>query len=287
MTAWQVIDLTIPELEGRVDAKRGHIRANGDSIAHLEDAISILVAEDTKLDIHACLYTSAAKAGVPVVYCDHFGRPLGMMLPNSTHSRVATRHRAQIALSEPKRKQAWRAVVQAKIRNQATVVAGSPAATKLVELAQQVRSGDTDNREAQAARVYWSAYHEEPFRRDSGGDDTVNGALNYGYTVVRGAMAQAVVRAGLWPTAGIHHQARENAWCLVDDLMEPFRPVVDRAVLELDEFPSPEARQRLVSILEDKFDDTTTRVAIQESAEAFALYVEGESEEFSAPKLVA
>lgn len=287
MTAWQVIDLTVPELEGKVDAKRGHIRANGESIAHLEDSISILVAEDTNLEIHACLYTSAAKAGVPVVYCDHFGRPLGVMLPNSTHSRVAARHRAQISLSEPRRKQAWRSVVQAKIRNQASVIFGTPAAEKLIDIAQQVRSGDSSNREAQAARVYWSAFHEKSFRRDSASRDATNGALNYGYTVLRGGMAQAIVRAGLWPTAGIHHQARENAWCLVDDLMEPFRPVVDRAVLELDDFPSAEARQRIVAILDEKFDDTTTRTAIQESAESFALYVEGESEAFSAPKLVA
>jgi CRISPR-associated protein Cas1 len=209
------------------------------------------------------------------------------MLPNSTHSRVAARHRAQISLSEPRRKQAWRAVVQAKIRNQAVVVADSPTAGKLGELARQVRSGDVSNREAQAARAYWSAFHEKSFRRNADGDDSINGALNYGYTVLRGAMAQAVVRAGLWPTAGIHHQARENSWCLVDDLMEPFRPVVDRAVLDMEDFPSSAARQRIVAILDDKFDDTSTRIAVQESAEAFALYVEGDSEEFSAPEMAA
>lgn len=285
MTAWQVIDLTVPELEGRVDAKRGHVRANGESIAHLKDALSILVAEDTQLDIHACLYTSAAKAGVPVVYCNHFGLPLGIMMPNSPHSRVAARHRAQIELSEPRRKRAWQAVVRAKIENQATVVSGTEAEGKLRKLARQVKSGDSSNRESQAARVYWRDYHDASFRRRQDGVDEVNGALNYGYTVLRGTMAQAIVATGLWPTSGIHHVSRENSWCLVDDLMEPFRPAVDRVALKVDGFPSSEARQQLVGVLEAKFNETTTRVAVQESAEAFALYVEGNAAEFDAPRL--
>ncbi len=285
MTAWQVIDLTTPGMEGKVDAKRGHIRANGESIAHLDDALSILVVEDTHLEIHTCLYTAAAKAGVPVVYCDHFGKPLGIMLPNSPHTRVAARHIAQINLPEPRRKRAWQAVVRAKIDNQATVVAGTAVESKLRDMSREVKSGDSSNREAQAARAYWSEFFDESFRRNSDGTDEVNGALNYGYTVIRGAMAQAIVATGLWPTVGIHHTSRENAWCLVDDLMEPFRPAVDRAALIVDSFPSPEARQQLVAVLDAKFDDTTTRVAIQESAEAYALYVEGNADEFDAPRM--
>jgi len=284
MTAWQVIDLTLPEMEGTVDARRGHVRANGHSIAHLDDALAILVEEDTRLEIHCCLYTAAAKAGVPVVYCDHFGRPLGMMLPASRHTRVAARHRAQVALSEPRRKRAWQEIVRAKVSNQATVVPDPDASVRLRELAHRVRSGDTTNCEAQAARIYWRAFGES-FRRNSDGEDAVNGALNYGYTVLRGATAQAVMATGLWPTLGVQHSARGNAWCLVDDLIEPFRPAVDRAVLELECFPSPEARRRIVSVLEDKFDDTTTRVAIQETAELFALYVEGASDAFAGPRL--
>ncbi len=285
MTVWQVIDLTGSELAGRASANRGHVLIDGQPVGHLEDALAILVREDAPLRISTSLYTAAAKAGVPAVYTDHFARPLAVMMPISGHTRVATRHRAQSELSRPRRKRAWQAIVQAKIKNQAVSVDDKVTADRLMEIAAGVKSGDTTNREAYASRLYWRAFTAMPFRRDTDGKDPINGALNYGYTVLRGAMARAVTAAGLWPTAGIHHKGRENAWCLVDDLMEPFRPVVDRASRQLDSFPSQEAKQQLVSSLQDKFDDTTTRVAIQEFAEAFALYVEEKVSELPEPRM--
>lgn len=285
MTAWQTIDLTDPDLDGRINAKRGHVCANGETIGHLSDALSVLVSEDAHIEIHASLYTAAAKAGVPVVFCDHYLKPLGIMLPNSEHTRVAARHQAQVELSKPRKKQAWQEIVRAKITNQAFVVCDDSAQGKLIELSRNVRSGDSSNSEAHASRMYWRAMFGDEFRRDQDGNDEINGALNYGYTVLRGTMARAVVATGLWPTLGIHHHSRSNWFCLVDDLMEPFRPAVDRAVLGIDSFPSADARHRLVGILDDKFDDTTTRVAIQEWAESSALFIEGEIDDLSAPRM--
>lgn len=284
MTAWQIIDLTA-DFAGRLTAKHGHLLLDGQQLTHLDDALSLLVREDTKLDIHVAVYAQAAKAGVPVVICDHFARPLAIMLPNSRHTRVAARHQAQRNLSEPKRKRAWQEIIRGKIFNQAAVSESEQVTTRLIDFAKAVRSGDTTNREAQAARVYWRGFYSNTFERDKDGKDPVNGALNYGYTILRGICARAVVAAGLWPTAGIFHVGRENAWCLVDDLVEPFRPAVDRVVLGLEGFPSAQAKQQLALMFNAKFADTTTRVAIQEFVEAFALYIEGTTNELTVPKL--
>lgn len=285
MTAWQIVDLTDSGATGRIWAEKGHILLDGTSVGHLKDVIAVIVREDTRLRIATCLYTAAAKAGVSVVYTDHFAKPLGIMMPSSTNSRVAARHRAQMDLSHPRRKRAWQAIIRAKVKNQAAVVSDPEVAAKLIDMAADVRSGDTTNREAQASRLHWQAVFGGPFRRDADGKDPVNGALNYGYTVLRGAAARAVTAAGLWPTAGIYHSSRDNAWCLVDDLMEPFRPAVDRVVARTDSFPDRSARQALVAVLEDKFDKTTLRVAIQESVETFALYIEEKVDSLPEPRM--
>lgn len=133
----------------------------------------------------------------------------------------------------PLAKQLWRAVVIAKIRWQAAVLASRGAEAGAFDmLIRKVRSGDPDNVEAQAARRYWPLLMGEAFRRDrdAGG---ANGLLNYGYTVLRSLVARSVVAAGLHPSIGIHHANRGNAFALADDLVEPFRPLVDALTLHL------------------------------------------------------
>jgi CRISPR-associated protein Cas1 len=143
------------------------------------------------------------------------------------------RVRDQIALAGPLRKQLWKQIVQAKIRAQAANLAAGPARTRLLELARTVKSGDPTNHEAQASRVYWSAFFESiAFRRDRHGDGP-NPLLNYGYAVLRAAIARAIVAAGLLPSLGIKHSNRANAFCLADDLIEPLRPLVDARVKRL------------------------------------------------------
>ena len=139
----------------------------------------------------------------------------------------------QVAVGKPLRKQLWRQLVRAKIRAQAlNLPADCPARQKLLELSSGVRSGDPANVEAHAARVYWQNWlPDEAFRRDADGDG-VNALLNYGYAIVRAAVARALVAAGLLPALGLFHCNRSNAFCLADDLMEPLRPLVDRRVRE-------------------------------------------------------
>ena len=172
--------------------------------------------------------------GAAVVICGHDHLPAGMLLPVGEHTQVVTRLRQQIALRKPLGKQLWKQLVQAKIRAQADNLTEQRAARScLLALARSVRSGDPTNVEAQAARVYWQAWLNDPgFRRSPAGPPP-NNLLNYGYAVMRAAVARAVVAAGLIPALGIQHRHRANAFCLADDLVEPLRPLVDVRVREL------------------------------------------------------
>lgn len=286
MSAWQVVDLSGGHEALHVRVKQGHITVNGDQIAHLDDALCVIVNESTQADIKVSFFTAAASHGVPIVCCDRFDKPVSMMLPTSQNSLVAKRHVAQQALKRPKAKQAWQSVVRAKLRNQAAALNDRDVSPQIRTMAAEVKSGDSTNREAQGARIYWPAMFGADFRREQASFDPLNGALNYGYTVVRGSMARAITAAGLWPTLGIHHHARENAWCLADDLMEPFRPAVDMiAPIAADEFPSPESRATLVGVVNEMFGETTLRSAMQDLAERFAQYVEGSIDKLKVPLL--
>ena len=159
--------------------------------------------------------------------------PAGLLLPLGEHTEVVWRIHDQLAAKKPLKKQLWRQLVQVKIRAQAAnLAADSPVRRKLLILAREVRSGDPANVEAQAARVYWQALFGEAFRRNPDGDGA-NSLLNYGYAVLRAAVARAIVGAGLLPALGLHHANRGNAFCLADDLIEPLRPLVDARVRAL------------------------------------------------------
>jgi CRISPR-associated protein Cas1 len=205
------------------------------------EAVGSVPCEDIGIvlvDHAGTTYTHAALAGLAaadavVVICGRDHLPAGILLPLSDHTQVVWRLRDQLSVSKPLRKQLWKQIVQAKIRAQARNLPAGPARTRLLVLARNVRSGDPENTEAQAARVYWNAFFEGiVFRRDRDGDGP-NPLLNYGYAVLRAAIARSIVAAGLLPSLGLHHSNRSNAFCLADDLIEPLRPLVDSRVKEL------------------------------------------------------
>jgi CRISPR-associated protein Cas1 len=199
---------------------------------------------------------------------------------------VVWRLDSQINVSKPTCKQLWKQLVVAKIEGQAgNVPADSPARRRLLELAKSVKSGDSSNHEAQAAKVYWSTWLSNlplpprgegrgegvRFHRDVDGKDAINAMLNYGYAVVRAAVGRALVAAGLHPALGLHHSNRSNAFCLADDLLEPLRPLVDRSVRELHQQGSDQldrgAKAALLSVL-----TTTVRIAGQAGPLLVALH---------------
>ena len=179
------------------------------------------------------LACALAERGAPLVFCAANHAPVAVCLPLAGHHAQNARLRAQWAASRPLSKQLWRTLVVAKIRWQAAVLEASGVSASAFDLlARRVRSGDPDNIEAQAARRYWPLLMGVDFRRerDAGG---VNGMLNYGYTVMRALCARSVVAAGLHPSIGVHHANRGDAFALADDLIEPFRPLVDALTVRL------------------------------------------------------
>ncbi|ABV92150.1 CRISPR-associated protein Cas1 [Dinoroseobacter shibae DFL 12 = DSM 16493] len=176
------------------------------------------------------LLTELADRGAPVVLCGANHAPRSVLMPLDGHHAQGARLRAQWQARAPLVKQAWKQTVIAKIAMQAAALEamGEPHAP-VGMLARKVTSGDATNVEAQAARLYWPRMMGTEFRRDRTAPD-LNALLNYGYTVLRAATARAVVAAGLHPTIGLHHSNRGNAFALADDLMEPFRPLVDCCV---------------------------------------------------------
>jgi CRISPR-associated protein Cas1 len=197
-----------------------------------EDIGMVLVDHAGSTYTHAAL-TALADVDATVVVCGRDHLPSGILLPLGRHSQVVWRVRDQTDVPKPVRKQLWKQIVQAKIRAQAANLDVGPQRTRLLALARGVRSGDPANAEAQAAKIYWSAYYGQfAFRRNPDGGGP-NPLLNYGYAVIRAAIARCLVAAGLLPALGIHHSNRSNAFCLADDLIEPLRPIVDQRVHSL------------------------------------------------------
>lgn len=180
-----------------------------------------------------------ADEGVPIVICGTNYHPVSLTLPYSAHHQSTRILRLQIESSLPLRKRLWRSLVVGKINHQAIVLSGccpekSVDVRQLKKLSTKVKSGDPENIEAQASKVYWRAMMGKEFRRNSDSEDFLNSALNYGYSVIRAACARAVVAAGLLPALGLHHQNQNNPFCLVDDLMEVYRPLVDWTVAKME-----------------------------------------------------
>lgn len=198
----------------------------------LED-LGVVIVDDRR-----AIYTQSAlielmSAGATLIITGSDHLPAGMMLPLDAHHVQTERHRAQIVTKEPVRKRIWQELVVAKLKQQAIVLYHFTGETGgLDAMAHRVRSGDPDNLEAQAAQRYWPRLFGKNFRRDHDAEG-VNACLNYGYAVIRAAIARSIVAAGLIPSLGVFHKNRSNAFCLADDLFEPYRPFVDWRVKTL------------------------------------------------------
>jgi CRISPR-associated protein Cas1 len=197
-----------------------------------EDLAVLVVAHPQVSYTQAVLNELIAHGGT-FVTCDSTRMPSGLLLPLDGNVIQTERFIHQVQLSHPRRKRLWQQVVRGKIHMQAALLAERLGSDEgLARLATSVRSGDTANVEARAARRYWVTLFGSDFRRDRNAAGH-NRLLNYGYAVLRASVSRAIVAAGLHPTIGLHHHNRYNSFCLADDLMEPYRPIVDRAVAKL------------------------------------------------------
>ena len=219
------------------------------------DDIAAVIANAYGITYTNNLLVALAERCAPFVLCAANHNAVGMLIPVEGNYQQAKRFDAQVAANKPTNKRLWADIVRAKLQQQAATLeaAGSPAAP-LTALVAKVRSGDPENIEAQGARRYWNLLFGHSFRRDrqAGG---INGMLNYGYTVLRAATARAVVAAGLHPTISLFHSNEGNAMRLVDDLMEPFRPLIDLRVWQLERSGqsevTPDVKRALVRVMYD------------------------------------
>ena len=255
------------------------------------DDIAAVIANAHGLSYTNNLLVALSERGAPFVLCAANHNAVGMLLPIEGNFEQSKRIEAQIAASLPTHKRLWAAVVRAKLEQQAAALeaAGAPTAP-LSALVGKVKSGDPDNIEAQGARRYWGLLLGDGFRRDQDGGGT-NALLNYGYTVLRATTARAVIAAGLHPSIGLHHSNDNNAMRLVDDLMEPFRPVIDLKVWQLvrnqEEHVTPDTKRALVRTLYDDMQTdmgaTPVMVCVQKLATSLAQVYLGERDKLDLP----
>ena len=223
----------LPEVE-KNDTLTPTFKKNATASIPVED-IGIVVLDNKQVTITQALLEALLSNNAVVVTCDSSHHPVGLMMPLSGNTIQNERFRSQLDASEPLKKQLWAQTVVQKIKNQSAVLnsKGIPV-DYLFPLYKNVKSGDADNAEATAALFYWQKlfYFVPEFRRFREGIPP-NNYLNYGYAILRATMARSIVCAGLLPTLGIHHANRYNAYCLADDLMEPYRPYVDEVIHEI------------------------------------------------------
>ncbi len=268
------------------------IRRGKDEVGRVPlDDIAAVIANAHGLSYSNNVLVALASRGVALVICGANHAPSAILWSVESHHRQAGRLDAQLAATRPMGKRLWAQIVRAKITRQADVLRATHTIDAPVRaLARRVRSGDPDNVEAQAARKYWPLLMGEDFRRRRELAGT-NALLNYGYTVLRAATARAVLAAGLYPALGLHHRSSQNPMRLVDDLMEPFRPLIDfrvAALIKNGQRPIDPQTKRLLAetLYHDLPGDEGERPVmawIQHLATSLALLYEGQKKELTLP----
>lgn len=234
--------IKLPEVETNSSLPES-FRAETIKTIPIED-IGVVVLDNKRITITQGLLEALLENNCAVITCNESHLPVGMHLPLVGNTTQTERMRFQIEASLPLKKQLWQQTISAKIQNQALVLRQmrGTEVRNMLKWASEVKSGDSENLEARAAVYYWQNAFPmiENFTRSREGVSP-NNLLNYGYAILRAIVARALVSSGLLTTLGIHHRNKYNAYCLADDIMEPYRPYVDRLVMQLyDKYPNCE-----------------------------------------------
>lgn len=233
--AWRSVVISKP---ARLSLKQGALQVEqtqGTASVPLED-IASLVLDNPQITLTTPLLSACAEQQVMVITVNDSHTPNGVFLAHTPHSRAVKVMRQQLAMSQPHKKRLWQLIVQQKIRNQAQLLAQyeqSDGVERLLALAERTKSGDSDNCEAIAAQTYFPVLFGKAFTRDT--PVFANSALNYGYAIIRAAIARSLVSYGFLPAFGLHHRSELNAFNLADDLIEPYRIFMDAKVKKLTE----------------------------------------------------
>ena len=228
--AWRSVVITQPA-RLRLEQKALLVEQDAGSVRIPLEDISVLVIDQPQVSLTAQLLTACAARQIAVITVDETHTPNGVLLPHLPHSRALQVMRKQLDMSQPRKKRLWQGIVRRKINNQADVLEryGLDAASLLRQMASEVKSGDSGHHEAHAAQAYFRALFGLGFSRAQ--ERLHNAALNYGYSVIRSALARTLVAYGFITAFGLHHCSEQNAFNLADDLIEPFRPILDAHVL--------------------------------------------------------
>lgn len=226
--------IKLPEVEKAISLPESFKRDSIRTIP-IED-IGIMILDNKQITVTQGVLEKLLENNCAVITCDNSHMPVGLMLPLCGNTTQSERFRDQINASLPLKKQLWQQTIKQKIENQAVVLNSTRGeiVKNMLVWANDVKSGDPDNYEARAAAYYWKSLFPkiEGFTREREGIPP-NNLLNYGYAILRAVVARSLVGSGLLPTLGIHHHNRYNAYCLADDIMEPYRPFVDKLVIEI------------------------------------------------------
>lgn len=256
--------------------------------------IAVIVLNHPEITLTHPVLSACAEYGIGLYATGHNHQPAGVFLPFLSHSRSTRMMRKQLGISKPTTKQAWAEIVRRKIENQAACLTRSarPGAERLASYARRVRSGDPDNLEAQAAAFYFAQLFGNDFNRADA--HWTNAALDYGYAVLRGAITRGLVAHGLHPSIGLFHDSEQNAFNLADDLIEPFRPLVD---LHVAQHPAsttgdltPSDKEALVALLNVDVDmpqgQMSVLSAIEYAVEGLVRVYEGKAKGLDLPRLL-
>ena len=228
------LEIRLPEVE-KSDSLSESFKSSAVKRVPIED-IGVIVLDNKQITVTQSALVELLENNVAIITCDNHRMPTGLMLPLAGNATQSERFRHQIDASLPLKKQLWQQTIQSKILNQSRVLLRQRGLEcgKMEAWAKQVKSGDGDNLEARAAAFYWQNLFGsiKGFNRDREGIPP-NNLLNYGYAILRAVVARSLVGSGLLPTLGIHHHNRYNAYCLADDIMEPYRPYVDKLVADI------------------------------------------------------
>jgi len=273
-------------LESKEDSKTKHT-------VPIED-LGFIILEHSQISITIPSISILSKAKVCIIFCDQKKMPVSTLIPFEGNNIQNEIYRLQITSSTPINKNLWKQIIKQKITNQAKVLQAIDRPFKdLLLIAESVLSDDSRNCEAHAARLYWPRLMENSFIRNQEAEDE-NILFNYGYTVLRAAVSRALVGSGLLPTWGIHHHNRYNAFCLADDIMEPYRPFVDKLVFDIihsskeNSFLTKENKAQFIRFLADDIPiDKTTRpcmIALKQTSASLVRCYLKESKILSLPK---
>ncbi|MEX0813370.1 MAG: type II CRISPR-associated endonuclease Cas1 [Chitinophagales bacterium] len=281
-------------------------KGNGTSRTVPIEDLGFVVLEHPQITFTQSAMQLLSENNTAVVFCNNKYLPVSMLLNLNANTVQTETFRYQLNASEPLKKQIWQQTIKAKIRNQAAALdlanfskvenfgkvgLGNEA---LLHIAKNVKSGDVTNREGEAARRYWPLFFGRDFARERFGESP-NPALNYGYAIIRAATARALSGSGLLPILGIHHRNKYNAYCLADDIMEPYRPIVDLQVKDMleNEMDCEDLKQDSKACLLELLsadvqmgkNKRPLMVALSETTASLAKVFKGESKKMKYPQL--